>query len=202
MFAPKPTAVLHVSPVRSPTHSVSSRTLVVVRHGITDWNAEERLQGHIDVPLNEEGIGQARALRDSLASFDFNAIYSSPLSRAKQTAEIVADRSKIRYDWRLAEINHGIWQGMTKKEIASRWPDGWALWQRNPNLYTPDGGESLFALEQRVRSFLQELEGSTILCVTHGQVIQTFFMVLQSRPVEELQQFSQQNAKVCVFNLQ
>jgi len=94
--------------------SASTRTLVIVRHGVTDWNAEERLQGHIDIPLNEDGIRQARSLRDSLAPFQFDAVYSSPLLRAKQTVEIVAEDRDISYDWRIAEINHGIWQGMTK----------------------------------------------------------------------------------------
>ncbi len=90
---------------------------------------------------------------------------------------------------------------MTKAEITCRWPDVLSNGPRTPELYTPDGGESVFDLEQRVRGFLEELQGSTILCVTHGQVIQTLFLVLLKRPVEESHRFSQRNADVQVFNL-
>lgn len=179
----------------------STRTLVVVRHGLTDWNVEERLQGRLDIPLNEEGIRQARALCDSLRSFRFDAVYSSPLRRARQTAEIVAGNCEIRYDRRLAEINHGVWQGITKPEIASRWPKEWSLWHNSPALYTPDDGESLSELEQRVRGFLHEVEGLTILCVTHGEVIQAMFLALLERPIEEFHRFSQTNAAISVFQL-
>ncbi len=189
------------SSAAEPTNPASARTLVVVRHGMTDWNAEDRLQGHLDIPLNEEGVRQARGLCATVRSYRFDHIYSSPLLRARQTVEIVAKNREISYDWRIAEINHGVWQGLTKEEIASRWPEEWRLWRESPASYTPDGGESLFELEQRIHRFLSEAKGSTILCVTHGQVIQTIFSLLCRRPPEEFRRYKPKNGDVNVFEL-
>ena len=84
--------------------------LVVVRHGQTDWNVEERYQGQLDVPLNATGRNQAEALKRDLSSIGFDRAYSSPLSRAFETARIIANELKVIPDARLAEIHHGSWR--------------------------------------------------------------------------------------------
>jgi probable phosphoglycerate mutase len=93
-------------------------TLLLVRHGETDWNAEGRLQGHTDRPLNEHGRRQARALAEKLADQEIAAVYSSNLARALETAEIVAERLglPVSVDADLREKNWGTWEGLTPSE--------------------------------------------------------------------------------------
>jgi broad specificity phosphatase PhoE len=93
-------------------------TLLLVRHGETDWNAEGRLQGHTDRPLNEHGRRQARALADRLARDDIEAVYASDLARARETAEIVAERLGLPVvtDPDLRERDWGNWEGLTGPE--------------------------------------------------------------------------------------
>ena len=92
--------------------------LLLVRHGETDWNAEGRLQGHTDRPLNEYGRRQARTLADELAGEDLDAIYSSDLARARETAEIVGARLglPVVLECDLREKNWGNWEGLTPDE--------------------------------------------------------------------------------------
>src|ERR1700730_4967922 len=92
----------------------ADRVLVIVRHGQTDWNVEERYQGQLDVPLNSVGRLQAETLRSYLAGMGFDAVYSSPLQRAYETANIICCNAPIARDGRLREIHHGAWQGKTK----------------------------------------------------------------------------------------
>src|SRR5262245_713293 len=101
------------------------RTLVLVRHGQTDWNREERFQGQLDIPLNDAGRAQAETLKQHLGGICFDAAYSSPLRRAYETAEIIAGDLRVFTDARLTEIHHGSWQGKTRQDIADRWPEDW-----------------------------------------------------------------------------
>src|SRR5262245_65615545 len=99
--------------------------LLLTRHGETDWNREHRVQGHTDVPLNENGREQARALAERLVDVPLAAIYASDLARARETAEIVARRLGLGVvlDPGLREKNFGSWEGLTDVEIAERFPD-------------------------------------------------------------------------------
>ena len=101
-------------------------TILLVRHGETDWNLERRWQGHIDRPLNDVGRAQARALADRLDSEPFAAVYSSDLARARETAEIVAAAHglPVHLDPRLREADVGEWSGLTADEIERRYPEG------------------------------------------------------------------------------
>jgi broad specificity phosphatase PhoE len=156
----------------------AERMLVAVRHGETDWNVEQRFQGHLDIPLNSIGYRQARTLRARLAGIRFDAAYSSPLRRALATAEIIADDLPVSVDGRLIEIHHGSWQGRTKKDLAGQWPFEWERWNTEPQRFTPPGGEAADSVRVRVEDFLSAMQGTTILCVSHGVVIQTLLCVL------------------------
>jgi broad specificity phosphatase PhoE len=153
--------------------------LVVVRHGQTDWNIEERYQGQVDIPLNATGRSQADTLKRDLARIDFDRAYSSPLSRAFETARIIANELEVIPDERLAEIHHGSWQGYTRSDIAERWPNEWERWNKEPPDFTPPGGESAARVRVRVEDFLTTIQGTNVLCVSHGIVIQTLLSILK-----------------------
>src|SRR5215467_7881222 len=153
-------------------------TLVAVRHGQTDWNAEQRFQGHLDIPLNSVGYRQAQTLKSRLAGIRFDAAYSSPLRRAWATAEIIADDLPVSIDERLIEIHHGSWQGRTKQDIAGQWPLEWERWNTEAQRFTPPGGEAADSVRVRVEDFLSRMQGRAVLCVSHGVVIQTLLSVL------------------------
>jgi probable phosphoglycerate mutase len=152
--------------------------LVAVRHGQTDWNAEQRFQGQLDIPLNAVGYSQAETLRLRLAGIGFDTAYSSPLRRALATAQIIVSDIPVSVDPRLVEIHHGSWQGKTKRDLAECWPREWQKWNTEPQRFTPPGGETAAGVRERVQSFLDAIEGKAVLCVSHGVVIQTLLSVL------------------------
>jgi broad specificity phosphatase PhoE len=148
-------------------------TLIFIRHGETDWNAQQRWQGHSDTQLNDVGREQARRLADELEPVD--AGYSSDLARARETAEILAARLglEVRLDPRLRERGFGAWEGMTMNEIESSFPEEQARWRAGKAAGV--GEESFEAFAARVGDFLEAVgrrhEGETVLVVAHGGTI-------------------------------
>jgi broad specificity phosphatase PhoE len=146
-------------------------TLLIVRHGETDWNNDGRWQGHADTPLNERGREQARKLAESLDGVD--AVYSSDLARARETAEILAEPLglDVRLDPRLRERAFGAWEGLTSMEIESRFADDHRRWLAGESFGAPDA-EPFEAVRERVQDFLDETlhkhPSGTVLVVTHG----------------------------------
>ncbi len=152
--------------------------LCLVRHGETAWNAERRLQGHTDIPLNAHGVAQAQATAASLAGERFDAAYSSDLARARQTAEAIAGRCLLTpaFDERLRERHYGAFQSLTYDEARARFPDDYHRFEiRDPGFALSEGGESLIEFAERVRSTLEAIasrhRGGTVLIVTHGGVL-------------------------------
>ncbi|MDD3329031.1 MAG: histidine phosphatase family protein [Zoogloea sp.] len=152
--------------------------LCLVRHGETAWNAERRLQGHTDIPLNAHGIAQAQATAASLAGERFDAAYSSDLARARQTAEAIAGRCLLTpaFDERLRERHYGAFQSLTYDEARERFPDDYHRFEtRDPGFALSAGGESLIEFAERVRSTLEAIagrhRGGSVLIVTHGGVL-------------------------------
>jgi broad specificity phosphatase PhoE len=145
-------------------------TIVLVRHGETDWNRERRFQGHADTPLNEAGRAQAAELAELLREERLSAVYTSPLRRANETAQIVAARLGLRASELdpLREIDVGDWQGLTVDEVRTRFPElaevAWhAGWPK---------GETYDELAARVVPALYELArqhaGERVLGITHA----------------------------------
>lgn len=150
--------------------------LVLVRHGETAWNAEGRLQGHTDTPLNEPGKLQAGAVAASLSHTQVDAILSSPLQRAYDTAKIIASNlgippDSIRLDSRLRERRYGAAEGLTLHERESMFPDG--QWP---------GAETHAELDVRVSAVLEELVRSrpnqSVVIVTHGGWIRSALRIV------------------------
>ena len=132
-------------------------TLLLARHGETDWNGERRWQGHYDQPLNDTGRDQAAELAASLAGTPIAAIYSSDLVRARETAEIVAERLGLNVvvDAGLREVDVGNWSGVTHDEIRQLYPEGFARWQEGGRGW--EGGESYDQMGERAVATLLRL---------------------------------------------
>ena len=157
--------------------SYAATSIVLARHGETDWNRDGRFQGHLDPPLNERGRTQARELAESLARFDIAALYSSDLRRAAETAEIVGARLGLvaAADAGLREIDVGAWSGLTVDEISARFPDAYARWRAGQ--LDAHGGETREAFSARVVGSVlraaRDHPGGRIAVVAHGGVIRT-----------------------------
>lgn len=147
--------------------------LYIWRHGRTLWNAEKRVQGQTDVELDDRGHEQAKLAAEQLARRSPDAIISSDLRRAAQTAQYLADLTglAVRYDSRLRERHFGVWQGLTDTELAERYPDEYARWRAGG---TGDevGLESMAELAERATAaFLDAarmLPGGTTVITAHG----------------------------------
>ena len=149
--------------------------LYIMRHGKTDWNAAHRLQGHTDIPLNEEGRHMAIEARETYKDLHFDICYCSPLSRAKETAELFLEGRNIPIipDDRLREIGFGIYEGI-EHVLENPSTPAYTLFH-DPIHYQADGGaESLDALFARSKNFIEEVlspdyvETHDILIVAHG----------------------------------
>ncbi len=156
---------------------MSSTALLLIRHGETAWNAEHRIQGHLDIPLSATGIRQAALLADRLAGETIDAVYSSELARAWLTAEPLAARAglEIRAETRLRERSFGTFEGLTLDEIATRQPESFRNWRERDPAWAMEGGESGQVLIDRVLEALRDIvtrhQGKTVAVVTHGGVL-------------------------------
>ena len=137
-------------------------TLVLVRHGQTEWNRVERFRGRADVPLNQVGLEQATATgRRIAATWQPVAFYSSPLSRAIRTAEAGASHYNlpvIAYPG-LLDIDYGLWQGLTPAEARQQWPEAVTAWYEAPHTVQIPEGESLAQLRERAMAAVAHLAG-------------------------------------------
>ena len=164
-------------------------TLVLIRHGETDWNRENRFQGHADTPLNETGRAQARVLAGDLSTEGFAAVYTSPLLRAAETARIVAAPHGLQpiAEPALKEVDVGSWSGLTRTEVETRFPDGFARWLEFGHGW--DDGETYDELGVRVLTGLLTIAASqpdaAILAVTHGGPIRSALAASERVPFGE-----------------
>ena len=172
------------------TPTMSPR-LYYIRHGETDWNAEGRLQGQRDIPINARGRAQARqcgAILSDLfacdqvdpAAIDFVA---SPLGRARETMEIARATlglaaTAYRIDARLAEVAFGAWEGFTGVELSARWPEIYAERERDKWRFTPPGGESYATMSVRMREWYDTLARDTVV-VAHGGTLRGLVVQLE-----------------------
>lgn len=168
-------------------------TLYLVRHGETDWNAEGRLQGGREIPLNDHGRKQAWAvggkLRDLAVDADALPFISSPMGRAQASMELIRrsmglEPQRYRIDTRLREITFGQWEALTWREVRARDAEGAAARERDKWHFVPPGGESYEMLEARVAPVFAEM-ASTSVVVSHGGVMRAALVALGlARPGE------------------
>jgi probable phosphoglycerate mutase len=135
-------------------------TLYLVRHGQTAWSREYRFCGSgSDVPLAPEGLEMAQAFADFHHDRKWEAIYSSPLQRARQTAEPLARAAQrsVAIASGLEEIAYGVWEGLLEDEIRARWPEEHARWLEDPAVNPPPGGETGLQIAQRALAFVADV---------------------------------------------
>ncbi len=169
--------------------------LYIVRHSETDWNRERKVQGRVDIPLNEAGVQLAKATREALKEIPFDLVYTSPLKRARQTAELIAGSfpGEIRSDERLIEMNFGEYEGWSVLGEETPEKANFLKFFKNPEAFVPaPEGESFENLIERMGAFIQELftddklEDKNILIVSHGAAINALLTYIKNNPLEKL----------------
>jgi probable phosphoglycerate mutase len=155
--------------------------IIAIRHGETTWNVDTRIQGHLDIPLNDTGHRQGQRLGQALADEEISAIYASDLSRAWDTAQYVARSSgaPLVPEPGLRERGFGSFEGRTFAEIEAQAPEEARLWRQRDPHFAPQGGESLVQLYERVVATAERLAvqhpGELIALVGHGGVMDVLY---------------------------
>ena len=178
--------------------------LVLVRHGVTDWNREGRFQGHRDPPLGEAGRHEAALVAERLASDDRlrpARIVTSTLGRARETADAIgaASQAPVEDDSRLIEIGQGDWEGRTHAELEVDDADRYAAWRTAPGIRRPPGGEPIEAATQRVAEVLAEIEVDDrwpACVVSHGGTLRILADALLGFGGLEARSFDVDNASI------
>jgi probable phosphoglycerate mutase len=173
--------------------------ILLARHGETKWNAEGRYQGQVDVPLSEVGEGQARQLGERLREVHIDRAVSSPLSRAKRTAELAlgpARAGALRLDSGFAEIAHGTWEGLLAAEIGAMDADRLRAWREAPETVLMPQGESLMHVLERAWPALERATvdlgpEETLLVVAHDAVNRVLLCRILGLPLSRLWTFRQ-----------
>ena len=150
--------------------------LLAIRHGATDWSRERRFAGSRDISLSPEGRRQCAALAQALAPTPIAVLYASPLARARESARPIATAQGIdvTIDSDFREMCFGDWEGLTRDEVARRFPEDFEVWRTAPERFARPGGETLSAVAERVMRGLGELRavhgGETVVLVSHAIV--------------------------------
>lgn len=181
--------------------------LCIVRHGETDWNVDKRIQGHTDIHLNATGRAQALAMAFSAAHYSFQAIYSSDLSRAMETAGSLADRlgHEVRPTPKLRERHYGLFQGLTAAEAMQRYPVAHARYiARDPD-YDFETGEDMHAFAGRVMDGFQWIirhhDGQSVLVSSHSGVLDILYRRTTGRPLSTPRDFEIPNCALNWFHV-
>ncbi len=155
--------------------------VIAIRHGETAWNVDTRIQGQLDIPLNDTGRWQARRLAQALAGEPLQAVYASDLGRAYETAQVLAQAVGLEVvtDPGLRERGFGIFEGRTWKEIEQHWPEASMRWRRRDPAFGPEGGETLASFYERCIATASRIAaahpGQHIALVAHGGVLDCLY---------------------------
>lgn len=175
---------------------MSHTRICIVRHGETAWNAEKRIQGHVDIPLAEQGLLQAEAAARWLTRTPVDALYSSDLLRAWQTAERIGAALGLPPSplTELRERRYGIFEGVTYEDAKTEHPVAYQILERrDADQEIPGGGESLRQVAARVTACLRRIAaqhlGQTVVVVTHGGVLDIVNRFVRGNPLETPRDF-------------
>ncbi|MBD3893458.1 histidine phosphatase family protein [Hydrogenophaga sp.] len=176
--------------------------ILAVRHGETAWNRDNRIQGHTDVELNEHGQWQARQLAQALQDEPIAALYASDLSRARQTAQAVAQLrgQSVSAHPGLRERCFGRFEGHTWAELELRWPEQALAWRQRVPDFSPPEGESLLQLRARVVQTVTALAarhpGEQVLLVAHGGVLDILYRAATRQDIQAARSWQMPNAAI------
>lgn len=189
----------------------AATTIILIRHGETAWNAERRLQGHLDIALNPEGERQAGALAGALAHERIDLVVSSDLVRARQTAQAVAlaRAMPVQADPALRERCYGGFEGLLYADIERRFPAEFAAWQgRDVDAEVPPGanrGESFRQFHARatgaILGWAEAHPGKTLALVSHGGVLECAYRAALGLPLHTPRTFQVHNASINRFTV-
>lgn len=176
--------------------------IIAIRHGETAWNVDSRLQGHLDIPLNDVGLWQARQAALALADEPIDAIYSSDLQRAWVTARAIAETTQapLTAHQGLRERGFGVLQGHTFEEIEAKDPEQAYRWRKRDPAFAPEGGESLIALRERITATTYALAaqhvGGQIVLVAHGGVLDVLYRAATRQDIQAPRTWQLGNAAI------
>ena len=176
--------------------------ILAIRHGETAWNRDTRIQGHIDIPLNERGLWQARRAAEALRDEPIAAVYSSDLARAHATAQaIAAVRGLPVHTYAgLRERHFGRFEGKTWNEIETGWPDEALAWRKRVPDFAPEGGENLLTLRERIANTVHELAarhpGEQVVMVAHGGVLDVLYRLATGQDIQAPRTWTLDNAGI------
>ena len=165
-------------------------TLLIVRHGETDWNSEGRIQGHTDIGLSDTGAEQARLLGKRLAQIPIDAAYCSDLKRASETSGYALEEREVVAQGMvmLREYHKGAFEGLTLPEVRARFPDDYPRYLEKNLDYAPEGGETARDVGVRVAGIFDEIKArhmnETVLVVGHGGSLRLAMASLLGMPLE------------------
>jgi broad specificity phosphatase PhoE len=180
--------------------------LILVRHGETEWNRVERFRGRIDIELNETGRRQARAVAQRLSGWQIGAIYSSPLKRALQTAQPIAEAFSLAVAILegMTDVDYGMWAGLSAEEARAQYPEVYETWVHTPLLTRFPQGESLQQVQDRAWSALEKIssahEGETVLLVSHVVVNRVLICAALGLVGDAFWRIGQDNAAINVLH--
>jgi len=179
-----------------------------LRHGETAYNADgNKYCGRTDIPLTEKGMAQANRMKALLKDYSFDQVFSSPLIRARTTAEIAAgNKDLVQTDDRLIEVDFGQWEGKSSEEFRAEDPDSWNNWLSDPAAFRAGNtGENASQVLERLNGFYQELmdkyDGQTILVVGHNGVNRLFMASQLEMPLRNYRKIVQENSALTLITL-
>lgn len=179
---------------------------LLVRHGESEWNKSSRYTGQQDVPLSALGKQQARQLALRLADEPLAAVYASPLRRARETAEIIARQRgwPVRIEQGLAEIHHGLWEGLTTRQVMQEYPSIVERWRSEPHTVVMPQGESLEDVERRVLGALERImsavpKGKVVIC-SHDAALRVLVVKCLGMGLEDFWKWDFENASLTILH--
>ncbi|MGA7937995.1 MAG: histidine phosphatase family protein [Kovacikia sp.] len=198
-------------PIPKPKSGFKGSRLLLVRHGETDWNRQQRFQGQIDVPLNQNGRAQSQQASEFLKPIPIDYAVSSPMLRPKETAEIILKYHPdvtLDLEDNLKEISHGLWEGKLEAEIEQSYPGTLEQWQRSPETVQMPEGENLHQVWERaiaawdgiVQTARDRAEPGTTLVVAHDAVNKAILCYVLGLGPEHFWTFKQGNGAVSVID--
>ena len=180
--------------------------IIAVRHGETAWNVDTRIQGQLDIALNDKGRWQAERVGAALADEGVMRIYSSDLSRAHATAQAIARHAReplareVQLHTGLRERGFGTFEGQTYAEIEAQWPQESLRWKRRDPDFAPPGGETPLQVHARVQRTVNEIAsqhlGELIVLVAHGGVMDMLYRLATQQPIGSTRTWELHNAAI------